>query len=139
MQIHGFSQECIIVTTGGKYKLLESTIIIPQLYCGPPWEDEYINTCILTMIKRRKRIVSPYSEGWRVLELEGMQIRLNVMNRCGGIPMLFGAQIKPLQLVIIIYSNQAEEFDSTVFIVDISHVDGDQVAFGTVMSRQGNK
>ena len=73
------------------------------------------------------------------LELEGMQIRLNVMNRCGGIPMLFGAQIKPLQLVIIIYSNQAEEFDSTVFIVDISHVDGDQVAFGTAISRQGNK
>ena len=35
--------------------------------------------------------------------------------------------------------NQAEEFDSTVFTVDISHVDGDQVAFGTAMSRQGNK
>ena len=73
------------------------------------------------------------------LELKGMQFRLNVMNRFGGIPKFFCAQIKPLQLVIIIYSNQAEEFDSTVFIVDISHVDGDQVAFGTAMSRQGNK
>jgi len=73
------------------------------------------------------------------LELEGMQFRLNIMNQCGGIRMFFCAQIKPMQLVIIIYSNQAEEFDSTVFIVDISHVDGDQVAFGTAISRQGNK
>ena len=73
------------------------------------------------------------------LELKGMQIRLNVMNRCGGIRMLFGVQIKSLELVIIIYSNQAEEFDSTVFIVDISYVDGDKVAYGTAMNRQGNK
>jgi hypothetical protein len=42
---------------------------------------------------------------------------------------LFGAQIKPLKLVIIIYSNQPEEFGSIFFIVDVNYVDGEQVAF----------
>jgi hypothetical protein len=42
---------------------------------------------------------------------------------------LFGAQIKPLQLVIIIYSNRPEEFGSIFFTVNIYYVDGEHVAF----------
>jgi hypothetical protein len=42
---------------------------------------------------------------------------------------LFGAQIKPLQLVIIIYSNEAEKFGLHFFTVVVSSVDGEQVAF----------
>ena len=49
--------------------------------------------------------------------------------QCRAIRVLLGAQIKPVQLVIIIYSNQAEEFDSIFLTVDISHVDGERVAF----------
>ena len=43
--------------------------------------------------------------------------------------MLFGAQIKPLQLVIIIYSIEAEKFGLHFFTLVVSRVDGDQVAF----------
>jgi superoxide dismutase len=42
---------------------------------------------------------------------------------------LFGDQIKPLQPVIIIYSNQPEEFGSVFFIAGVDYVDGEQVAF----------
>jgi phage-related protein len=43
--------------------------------------------------------------------------------------MLFDAKMQPLQLIIIIFSNQAEIFDSPFLTVDISHVDGEHLAF----------
>jgi hypothetical protein len=41
----------------------------------------------------------------------------------------YGAQIKPLQHTILIYSNQAEEFGFNFFTVNVSHIDGEHVAF----------
>ena len=43
--------------------------------------------------------------------------------QCFGIRMLFGAQIKPLLQVIIIYSIKPEEFVSAFLVVNISHAD----------------
>jgi hypothetical protein len=43
--------------------------------------------------------------------------------------MLFDAQIKTLPLAITVYSNQAEEIGFHFGTVDVSHVDGEQVAF----------
>jgi hypothetical protein len=44
----------------------------------------------------------------------------------------FGAQIKSLQFTILIYSNQAEEFDFSFFTVDIGHAGGEH--FGTTIT-----
>lgn len=43
--------------------------------------------------------------------------------------MLFDTKIKPLQLVIIVYSNLAEEYGFLFGNVDVGYADGERVAF----------
>ena len=65
------------------------------------------------------------------LELEDMHFQQNILTILCTLwwNKLFGAQIKPLQLVIIIYSVEAEKFGLHFFTLVVSRVNGEQVAF----------